>query len=505
MKNPLHNELEELRYISISSIDPYDIPESVVIYFKNNSEVNKRISVEPIHGVQLDLQNQNPTIKLEDYKATFCLGPSPYIPIVTINPISDFTDPSYPLTVTITGTITRTDNYIPNEIVVNYNNQNKRATLINDTEWSVTFDLRIVSQNLTEYVTAKANSIDVNSSVISGYSEIVTSEFNIIFLEVECTPSVDKVSCLCLDVTKNYKVTVDGQSITGTFEEVVAFLDKHGLYAYPSIFECNPPIEPLYEGSSEITEEVPTISVNVELVDVEKEPLYYLYNNTTYYYRVFIRDTYQLDSNRYVKIKDNSTGLEYLLNSSNNFETMVGVVFENTNPYINGISSITVYSNFNITEYSLPLSGSIYNIYSLDQVLLEQTYTNSITTQQIVIKYTEAVTGIAKTLSTFATGVVNFEAKFTETVNVDLNYPLTITFPTEFIGHSIDGDGKSKWEITSNGGTIPATNTVVIQKKSDITNTFDLKLRVYTSDKVSYNPLYVRQLYINQINIVGNQ
>ena len=37
MKNPLYNELEELRYISIYYIDPYDIPESVVIYFKNNS------------------------------------------------------------------------------------------------------------------------------------------------------------------------------------------------------------------------------------------------------------------------------------------------------------------------------------------------------------------------------------------------------------------------------------------------------------------------------------
>ena len=257
MKNPLHNELEELRYISISSIDPYDIPESVVIYFKNNSEVNKRISVEPIHGVQLDLQNQNPTIKLEDYKATFCLGPSPYIPIVTINPISDFTDPSYPLTVTVTGTITRTDNYIPNEIVVNYNNQNKRATLINDTEWSVTFDLRVVSQNLTEYVTAKANSIDVNSSVISGYSEIVTREFNIIFLEVECTPSVDKVSCLCLDVTKNYKVTVDGQSITGTFEEVVAFLDSHGLYAYPGGLECDPCAESTNKFTTTVIRQLP--------------------------------------------------------------------------------------------------------------------------------------------------------------------------------------------------------------------------------------------------------
>ena len=245
MNNPLYDELLNLRYIPISAIDEELPPESVVLYFKNLSQLDKRISVEPIHGVQLDLQNQNPTIKLEDYKATFCLGPSPYIPIVTINPISDFTDPLYPLTVTVTGTITRTDNYIPNEIVVNYNNQNKRATLINDTEWSVTFDLRVVSQNLIEYVTAKANSIDVNSSVISGYSEIVTREFNIIFLEVECTPSVDKVSCLCLDVTKNYKVTVDGEEFTGSFEDVVTFLDSHGLYAYPGETECNPapPIE----------------------------------------------------------------------------------------------------------------------------------------------------------------------------------------------------------------------------------------------------------------------
>lgn len=257
MNNPLYDELLNLRYIPISAIDEELPPESVVLYFKNLSQLDKRISVEPIHGVQLDLQSQNPTIELEDYKATFCLGPSPYIPIVTINPISDFTDPSYPLTVTITGTITRTDNYIPNEIVVNYNNQNKRATLINDTEWSVTFDLRVVSQNLTEYVTAKANSIDVNSSVISGYSEIVTREFNIIFLEVECTPSVDKVSCLCLDVTKNYKVTVDGQSITGTFEEVVAFLDSHGLYAYPGGLECDPCAESTNKFTTTVIRQLP--------------------------------------------------------------------------------------------------------------------------------------------------------------------------------------------------------------------------------------------------------
>lgn len=257
MTNPLYNELLNLRYIPISAIDEELPPESVVLYFKNLSQLDKRISIEPIHGVQLDLVAQNPTIELEDFKATFCLGPSAYIPIVTINTISDITDPSYPVSITITGTISRTENYIPNEIVVNYNNQNKRATLVDDTNWTVTFDLRVVSQNLTDYVTAKANSIDVNSSVISEYSDIVTSEFNIIFLEVECTPSVDKVACLCLDVTKTYKATVDGQSITGTFEEVVAFLDTHGLYAYPGGLECDPCAESTNKFTTTVIRQLP--------------------------------------------------------------------------------------------------------------------------------------------------------------------------------------------------------------------------------------------------------
>ena len=258
VKNPLHNELEELRYISISSIDPYDIPESVVIYFKNNSEVNKKMSIETIHGTQLDLQNQNPTIVLENYKAKFCLGSLGYIPVVTITPVDDILDPEYPRQITFTGTISRTDNFIPNSILVEYYGVTKRASLVDDTNWTVTFDLYEVTVDTIQTVSAIANSIDVNNPNQEGvFSDPVEEQFNVLFTEVECIPVNDKVSCLCLDVTKNYKVTVDGQSLTGTFEEVVTFLDSHGLYAYPSETECNPS----YEGSSDITEEVPTVIV----------------------------------------------------------------------------------------------------------------------------------------------------------------------------------------------------------------------------------------------------
>ena len=242
MNNPLYDELLNLRYMPINEIDEELPPESVVLYFKNLSQLDKRISVEPVHGVQIDLQNQNPTVELEDYKATFCLGPSAYIPIVTIEHVEDYVDPEYPVSITFTGTVSRTDNFIPNEIVVTYNKVDKRATLVNDTQWTVTFDLRQVDQNLTDYVYARANSINIETSVISSYSDIVSRDFNIIFIkeEVECEPSVDRVSCICLDTNKTYRATVDGETVIGSFEDVVSLLDKHGLYAYPGGFECDP-------------------------------------------------------------------------------------------------------------------------------------------------------------------------------------------------------------------------------------------------------------------------
>lgn len=506
MKNPLHKELEDLRYVSISSIDPLETPETVVLYFNNLADTNTKISIESIYGSQLDLLNQNPTIELEDNSALVCLAPASYTPVVTIDPIPNYLDPSYPVSITFTGTISITDTHIPGDILVTYSGITKKAFLETNTTWTVTYSLREVTKESLEKVTAIANSIDINNPEVEGeFSNPVEREFSIRFTEVEppeeCTPTVNGISCLCLDVTKTYKVTVDGESITGSFEEIVSFLDKHGLYAYPSVSECNPS----YEGSSDITEEVPTVTVEVELNDVEDNSVYYLYDNTTYYYKVFIRDTSQFSSTDYVIFKDNDTGIEYLLNSANNFETRIGIVFKNTNPYINGISRLQVSSNFEIIQYSLPFDAYFYNIYMSDHVLCDQDYNETIASQLITVNYTEASTGIVKTISTNSSGFVDFYATLPEVVNADLNYPLTITIPNEFVGHSVNSDGMlSSLTITSEGGTTPTTNTVVFQKKNEITSSFDLKLRLHTSDKNIYDPIHIRQLYINQINIVGN-
>lgn len=191
MNNPLYDELLNLRYIPISAIDEELPPESVVLYFKNLSQLDKRISVEPIHGVQLDLQNQNPTIVLENYKATFCLGSLGYIPVVTIIPIDDILDPEYPRQITFTGTISRTDDFIPNSILVEYYGITKRASLVDDTNWTVTFDLYEVTVDTIQTVSAIANSIDVNNPNQEGvFSDPVEEQFNVLFTEVECINSL---------------------------------------------------------------------------------------------------------------------------------------------------------------------------------------------------------------------------------------------------------------------------------------------------------------------------
>lgn len=247
MNKTLYNELTELRYISINELDPLETPDTVVLYFNNLADTNTKISIESIYGAQLDLLNQNPTIELEDNSALVCLAPASYTPVVTIDPIPNYLDPSYPVSITFTGTISLTDTHIPGDILVTYSGITKKAFLETNTTWTVTYSLREVTKESLEKVTAIANSIDINNPEVEGeFSLPVEETFKILFTipeeepDPECVPVTDKISCLCLDITKNYKVTVDGQSITGTIDEVVAFLDSHGLYAYPGGLECDP-------------------------------------------------------------------------------------------------------------------------------------------------------------------------------------------------------------------------------------------------------------------------
>ena len=75
MADILYEELVGLNYNPTNDIDDELPPEYVVLYLKNNSGMDKKIIVEPIPLQQILLSNQNPSLRLIDNKAVFCLSP----------------------------------------------------------------------------------------------------------------------------------------------------------------------------------------------------------------------------------------------------------------------------------------------------------------------------------------------------------------------------------------------------------------------------------------------
>lgn len=76
MANILRDELIENNYVSTNNIDDELPPTHVVLYLKNISGIDKKTVIEPIPLQQVLLNNQNPSLKLIDNKAIFCLTPS---------------------------------------------------------------------------------------------------------------------------------------------------------------------------------------------------------------------------------------------------------------------------------------------------------------------------------------------------------------------------------------------------------------------------------------------
>ena len=75
MANILRDELIENNYVSTNNIDDELPPTHVVLYLKNISGIDKKTVIEPIPSQQVLLTNQNPSLKLIDNKAIFCLSP----------------------------------------------------------------------------------------------------------------------------------------------------------------------------------------------------------------------------------------------------------------------------------------------------------------------------------------------------------------------------------------------------------------------------------------------
>ena len=78
MTTKLYNELVNKEFIEVSQMDTEFSPDSIVLYIRNKSEQDSRISINT-EKPQINFLEQNPSIKKKNELITFCLSSSEYI------------------------------------------------------------------------------------------------------------------------------------------------------------------------------------------------------------------------------------------------------------------------------------------------------------------------------------------------------------------------------------------------------------------------------------------
>ena len=186
MKNPLYEELVELGYVPIEELDEELPPEFVLLHLKNLSQENQRFIIESIDTSIQYLAHQNPSMEQfqdQENAVQFCLTLVSYTPTVIIDDIADIVNPEYPYRFTITGSISTTEEDIPNSVTVSYGNTIAQANFIDGTnKWTLTLDLDTVTSTTLQSLSAVGTVFNIESGEISPESDRVFSEFLVMVL-----------------------------------------------------------------------------------------------------------------------------------------------------------------------------------------------------------------------------------------------------------------------------------------------------------------------------------
>lgn len=179
MNNPLYNELIDIDYVPVKTIDEELPPEFVVLYLKNLSQIDKRFVIENIHNELIELESNNPSIEVERPFVEFCLALAPFIPVVTINKIEDLYEPSFPYSLQVSGTISNIEGYQPNSVKIIFDGKETLVEQINGNEWSTTISITDISITSLQTITAVGTSLEIATGTVSPESERVISQFNV--------------------------------------------------------------------------------------------------------------------------------------------------------------------------------------------------------------------------------------------------------------------------------------------------------------------------------------
>lgn len=214
MNNPLYNELIDIDYIPVKTIDEELPPEFVVLYLKNLSQIDKRFVIENIHNDLIELENNNPSIEVERPFVEFCLALAPFIPVVTINKIEDLYEPSFPYSLQVSGTVSNIEGYRPNSVKIIFDGKETLVEQINDNEWSTTISITDINITSLQTITAVGTSLEIATGTISPESDRVISQFNVILpIKLELIP-VENVritleEILTLIPVENVQLTIE--------------------------------------------------------------------------------------------------------------------------------------------------------------------------------------------------------------------------------------------------------------------------------------------------------
>lgn len=86
MSKYLYDELIDKEFVAVETIDKELPPDSLILYISNKSNQDSRITLVPITIEQTFLENQNPSLKIEDSSASFCLSSLEETPSIGCDP-----------------------------------------------------------------------------------------------------------------------------------------------------------------------------------------------------------------------------------------------------------------------------------------------------------------------------------------------------------------------------------------------------------------------------------
>lgn len=280
MANILRDELIENNYVSTNNIDDELPPTHVVLYLKNISGIDKKTVIEPIPLQQVLLNNQNPSLKLIDNKAIFCLtvdttdecfGATNHVILKNFQSFYKENDISYYINLSINGIHSEIDpcSNIIDQINLNYIDMVEAKYQLDESNQPNNISLRNLTDEVLKIIVERGEEVDCNCpgatnvAILEGdsdyvvYSAITSVEINGVVYERDSSSLQGFVSLppgieIFQRRTPNYNYNIEFINNT---PEILKFKVNNYTLGYYEIAQDNQTLNYVRQGVNEAENE----------------------------------------------------------------------------------------------------------------------------------------------------------------------------------------------------------------------------------------------------------